>query len=363
MRLLTSALCTTVAVGLLAGCSGSNLGSTGTSLPGVGTQVQSGPRVAPLSIVPSWMHPAGVGRLHLNLRLVPNKKSTGLIYASEFLGYEVFGYPNPNSGNNPASCTLGSASNYLYYVNGFGVDPKGNVMLPAYTGKDSGYLSINVYKPNCGAQVWQAEIDTGQPADAYSSNALTGKVLVGLLADYDDSDHGAALICTQSGGCGTALTNSSMTGYAAGVAMAKNGDCWVSGEEQSNSGFVLIYFKGCTGSGTVATGTSNAYYGGLFIDTKGNLGSIDLSGTLYVYKGCNPTCSLVSTTTLAGESLFGGLNSKGNQLAIGDVGNGTVDVYTYSPTSGATYSYSFSNGLTASDDVEAAHFAPSNKKV
>jgi len=367
MRLFTSAACATVAVALLAGCSGTNFGSTSSSLPTATAQSRMhGPRFAPLNMVPAWMLPAGISRLHLNLRMAPAKTHKSLIYASNFYQSEMWGYPDPNSANGPATCTLGNASNYLKYINGFGVDTAGDVMVPAYTPNDDGYLSINVFAPKCGALLWQAEVDTGQPADAYSSNGATGSILVGELADYDNNDYGALVICSKASSCGTPFTNSAVTGYGAGVAMAKNGDCWLSAATSTNSGFVLVYFAGCTGTGEVATGTSNTYYGGLFIDGKGNLGSIDLSGTLYVYSGCNPKCSLVGSTKLEGEALFGGLDGTGKYLSLGDYENNAVDIYSYNSKTGtAKYLYSFTNGLTSGSEnlVETAHFAPRNKKV
>jgi hypothetical protein len=369
LRFLNSAIGAAVAIGLLAGCSGSNLGPTSSSLPSAGQQTSvRGLRHAPRSLIGAWMLPSGIRRLHLDTPNMPAKKSKskGLIYANNFYLKNVWGFPNPNSSNGPATCTLGTASVPLEYVNGFGTDPAGDVMVPAYTGQDDGYLSINVFAPNCGALLWQSEVDTGQAADAYSSNGATGTVLVGELADYGNNDYGAGVLCSEASGCGTPITNSSITGYVAGVAMDKKGDCWLSGATSTTTGFVLVYFKKCTGSGQVATGTSNSSYGGLFVDSMGQLGSVDAAaGKLYVYSGCNPACTLVSTSTLHGESLFGGLDKKGANLALGDFENQEVDVYSYSPTSGATYTYSFDNGLTSGseNDVETGHFAPRNKKV
>jgi hypothetical protein len=355
MRLTTAVISTMVAAGLLAGCSGSNLGQ---SLPNAGpqSQIARGAHFTPASMVPAWLQPAGLNRLHAIINPDKKKKSAGLIYASQFYGSQVLGYPSPNKGNSGPSCTLGTSSNPLDDVNGFGTDSKGNVMVPADT--SSGF-ELAVFSPKCGSSLWTASVTSGQPADAYATNA-TSSALVGEIID-DSTDAGALMICSKASGCGTPFSNSAVTGYGGGVTMAKDGDCWLSAEKASFSGFVLVYFKGCTGSGEVATGTSNEYYGGLFIDSKGNLGSVDLSGTLYVYSGCNPACTLVSTSTLHGESIFGGLNKKGNMLSLGDYGNSEVDVYTYSPTKGATYSYSFNTGLTSGDDSEAAHFAPSLK--
>jgi hypothetical protein len=357
MRFFTAAIGATATAGLLAACSGSNLGSTGSSLPSTGAPQAHGLKYAPVSVVPPWLHSAGIARLRLNDRIVPAKGTGGLIYASNFYQSSVWGYKNPNNANNPPTCTLSGLSS----VNGFGTDYKGNTIIPAFAG--GSHLSVNVYKPKCGALIWSASDANGQPADAYTNgNAATGSVLVGELANYT-TGAGAIEICSSTG-CGTPFSNAAVTGYGAGVAMAKNGDCWLSAEKSGFSGYLLVYFKGCSGSGQIATGTSNTYYGGLFIDTKGNLGSIDAAGTLWVYKGCNPACSLVSSTTLHGASLFGGLDKKGKNLAIGDYGSQEVDIYKYSP-SGSTYSYTFNNGMTSGshNDVEAAHFAPRNKKI
>lgn len=353
MRLTISAISLGVAAAVLAGCSGPGTAPPSSSLPAA--------RAIARSLVPPWMHPAGIARLHLNDRIFPAKKKSTLIYASAFSGDQVFGFSNPNNGNAPPTCTLGTSSNYLASVNGFGVDTRGDVMIPADTPHDNGNFSINVFKPNCGALAWQAETEAAQPEDAYSVDALRGNVLVGELQSGTQGT-GAVVLCTKKSGCGVPLTNPAVTGFGGGVAMAKNGDCWLAAEQQAFEGFVLVYFKGCSGAGEVATGTSNSYYGGLFLDTTGNLGSIDLGGTLYVYRGCNPVCTLVSSSPLHGESLFGGLDASGKHFVVGDDSNTEVDVYAYAPGAGATYQYSFNNGLYYSNSVEAAHFAPDNKK-
>ena len=53
---------------------------------------------------------------------------------------------------------------------------------------------------------------------------------------------------------------------------------------------------------------------------------------------------------------YGSLNEKGNELALGDIAYGQVDVYSYKPAHVA-YLYSFNKGLIQGDDVEAAVFA------
>jgi hypothetical protein len=364
MRLFTSALCTAVAVGLLAGCSGSNIGPSGSSIPSTGSQPQGmhALRHAPLSLIPAFMRPAGVRSLHLGVAPLKKSKVTPEFWASEFYGSQFFGYPSPNTGNSAPTCTVGTSSSPVEYVNGTGADASGNYAAPGYTGQE--YLTVNVYKAGtCGTVLYDPEDETGQPAAVASTTSFASQIVIGELADYDNSDYGAVVICTTTA-CGTPLTSSNITDYGAGVAVDKSGDCWMSAETSGDASATLAYWPKCTGSGETATGFQNKYYGGLFIDTKGHLGAIDLSGTLYVYSGCNTACTLVKSTALHGESLFGNLNAKGNQLVVGDFENGACDVYTYnSKTGAATYSYSFDSGLTSSDDVESCISSPSNKKT
>jgi hypothetical protein len=355
MRLLTSAICTTVAVGLLAGCSG-NLGSSNSSLPNTGSaqssRVHTGAH-GTLSLVPAWAHPAGIARLRLGSDFVPDKhkkKKSKNIWASEFYGTSVYGYKNPNSSNSAPTCTVASQS----YVNGIGSDTKGLLLVP--TGYPSG---INVFK-GCGSLVWSASDANGQAADAASNSAAgSGKVYVGEIASYS-SGVGEVTVCT-SAGCGSPVTNSSIANYGAGVAVNKGGDCFMSSYNSGGTP-IIVYWKGCSGSGQTVTGYSASSYGGLFFDKKGQLGAIDLSGTVRVYKGCTPACTLVGSSSLHGSSLFGNVDATGKLLAMGDYGSGTVDVYKYNATTGtATYSYSFNNSLSSSLDVESGIFTPTTK--
>lgn len=335
---------------LLAACS--NLGSSSSSVPSAAT-TQS--RVAgPVSMVPIWLQPTRGQRILHQLESPAKKKKPpkGGVYVSEFSGSDILGYPNPNNNNGPPTCMVAAA-----YINGFGVDPKGALIAP----NGSPHTVYVYHGPKlCEASSGSFADNYGQPADAASLSALTGTIIVGNITTGTQST-GSVSICTLSGGCTANLTNASITGYGGGVALAKNGDCWMSAEKQSFSSFVLVYWKGCTGGGQVATGTKNTYYGGLTIDNKGNLISIDLSGSIYVYSGCNPACTVVGGPfSTQGESLFGGLNKESNQFVVGDYEDTQADVYTYSPTK-ITFSYDFDNGLTSGDDSEGAAFSPANK--
>jgi hypothetical protein len=184
-------------------------------------------------------------------------------------------------------------------------------------------------------------------------------------------------VCTESvgGGSCSTLTAPDITGYGAGVATDASGDCWMSGETSSLAP-VLEYWAGCTGTGVQATGWPNAEYGGITFDKAGHMVDIDASGNLYVLSGCNPACTVLGGPyTMQGQSFFGNLDHAGTQLAVGDVTNNDVDVYTFcdkikkkvsKSCLGITYLYSFSNGMlnpggTAGENaVETGIFAKSN---
>ena len=121
----------------------------------------------------------------------------------------------------------------------------------------------------CGAKLGAAHDPFGQPSDASSNNAATGKIAVGT----------------------TNLTNSNMY-EVAGVAIAKDGDCWASATASLGTA-TLTYFKGCSGSVKLRRASAINIMAGLDIDGNGNPVSTGINGTLYVYKGCNPSCTLV----------------------------------------------------------------------
>jgi hypothetical protein len=101
---------------------------------------------------------------------------------------------------------------------------------------------------------------------------------------------------------------------------------------------------------------------GLDIDDNGNLVVLVTvayrSSELYIYSGCNPSCSLVGGPfQLQSRSEFGHLDASSKHF-VAPRPHG-LDVYSYS-TSGIKYEYSISNGLTGG--VEGAAFSPSSKE-
>jgi hypothetical protein len=275
-------------------------------------------------------------------------KKAGL-YASEFYGTTIYGYAATGKGS--PTCTISGVGS----VNNIASDGKADLIDP-----DGASRTIIVYAPNCGKIIGTISDTVGQPADAASADAATGTIAVGNI--FDTSDTPASIsVCTVKKGCTANLTNPGINELA-GVAMDLKGNCW--GDAINSSGTAtLTYFKGCAGKGVAATGFVNSSFGGLDIDTKGNLVAVDFDATaLYVYSGCNPKCKKVSgPLPLHGEAVFGHLNEKGTMFASGDFTAGAVDLYKYTPTS-LKYTTSVTEGLSSSLDVEGTAYAPRSKE-
>jgi hypothetical protein len=340
---------TIAAAAFLAACSG----NTGSTVPGVGG-VQSQSRVThAVHAIPAWLlSPAGI--FHGNPMPDKKKKSKGLIYVSSFAGDSVFGFTTAGK----SSCSINTGDEA---INGNAADPKGNLILPLGAAR-----TVSVYKPNCGAEIGASFADNdGQPSSASSFNAATGTIAIGNITSTA-TGVGSVDVCTVSGGCTSNITSSNITGYGGGVLLDTKGNCYLTSENASFTASTMTYWAGCKGSGTAVTGWKNTYYGSITLDKKGNIDAIDFegggTGQLWVYKGCNPACTLVGGPfALHGYAIFGSVNKKGNTFGAVEFETGEVDLYKYSPTK-LTYTSSFSSGFSATDEAEGFAFAPSVKK-
>jgi hypothetical protein len=211
----------------------------------------------------------------------------------------------------------------------------------------------------CGPKLGSLSDPFGGPIAAASADAATGPIVVANIYDTSDTP-GSLSICTLSGGCAKNLTNAAMD-EVAGVALAKNGDCWASAVNSAGKA-TLTYFKLCSGAGEATTGFMNSDYGSLDIDTNGNLVSVDYAGgKLWVYSGCDPRCAVVGGPfALRGDSVVGHLNEDATQFAAADFSNGDVDVYRYRP-SRLTHEYSFAAASQSVGPLSAA-YSPSSKE-
>lgn len=339
MRPFPSALSIALVFAFLSGC------AAGAVSPAAGD--------APVSVVPSWLYAYQSRTLPARAVRYAAKALRGGVYAAEFYGLDLYGYHNPNRHDAGPLCTRAATS-----VNGFAVDSAGELVIP-----DGDTSQVTVYRGHtlCGKSLGNFNDPYGQASDAATANAATGTIIVGNIRVSGSQKIGNIAVCTLAKGCTKKLTSKSIKYYGGGVALASNGDCWMTSEDNpSLSSATLTYFQGCSGSGQAAKGWKNAYYGGLIVDKAGNLISVDYdSGSLWVYSGCNPTCTVVGGPfTLQGDSFYGSLNRRGTELALGDWQLGQVDIYSYTPTS-LTYLYSFNAGLSPSNAVNAAAFSPS----
>jgi hypothetical protein len=346
-----SALSTALAIAFFAGCSTSGV-------PSAESPDQTESNIpAWFRNVPQERNRSSVVQARPLAHPIFRARPTAGIYVAEYSGSYVYGYRNPNDRNTKPVCRVAALG-----VNGFTVDSKGNLVVPSLPGTfGSGVVSVYRGPRLCGKLIGSVTDPYGAAADAATANAESGKIVVANLITDSSDLAGNVAICTLSKGCTRKLTSPTITGQGGGVALAKNGDCWMASENNSSFGAAtLTYFKGCKEPGKAATGWKNAYYGGLVIDRQGNLISVDgLTPAIWVYRGCDPACGLVAGPfPLEGGSFYGSLNANGNELAIGDFQYAQADVYKYSPKK-LTYLYSFNKDLFPGDHVEAASFSPS----
>jgi len=357
MRILSAAVCTTVAAALLASCSGGNISSPSNSvMPGSAGSAEKVMQMLhhgiALAAEAKFLTPGHHGFYG---RHAPASAIKGL-YAQQFLcavgstPCGGWGYPKNNSANNPFICTIGPVG--AEGVNGFGVDKSGNTIIPdAFSGiyVFSGGLTSTEF---CGTQAALITDDLGQAADGASPDAMNGNIVVG-------HSNGDVATCSVSSDSCT-LLSPTLSGFV-GVAMDSSGNCYA---QTSSSG--LYYWAGCTGTGTLQSGASGGS-GGLDIDNKGNVVSVNQGdpSTVTVYHCASNSCSVVTGPTSlngSGDAVYCHLGKQNERLACGNASLGQVDVYAYLPTRAPTYMYSFNNGMTPSDDVEAAAYSPSSGK-
>jgi hypothetical protein len=277
------------------------------------------------------------------------------VYASSYLTTSIYAFKRGyKQGGNGPICTIytGEAD-----ISDIAADPKGNFIVPEGVSN-----SIVVYGgPNlCGPELGTMSDPYGQPAGAASLNAATGTIVVA-----DRGGVGSLAICTLKNGCTKELTGTNIVGYGGGVALAKNGDCWLTSVGVRSIGARMTYWPGCTGSGEDVTGFENTSYGSLSIDKQGNLVALDsgggATGQVWVYSGCNPACTLVGGPfPVEGNPLEGALDASGHTFGAMETtifGGGTVDIYMYSPTM-ITYEYSFNSGLASSALPQGFTYSP-----
>jgi hypothetical protein len=343
------ALSICVAVTFLSGCGGSQA-----PISAPGAMPQSLAIAAQAAHGTSWIKP---GTSHVTPPRTPGDKlyiGVGSGSYSEVVnGYRL------RHGHLKQICTIPG----ITQAANVSVDAQGRPLVPGGVAK-----SVTVFSgPGlCGSELGSLTDSYGQPIDASSANAATGIIAVANIFDTgsagDTLKPGSISVCTLSGGCTANLTNPNMFELG-GVLLAKNGDCWASALNHSITAGTLTYFKHCSGSGKAATGYKSPGYGSLDIDSQGNLVTVSwtaYSTDLYVYRGCDPRCSLIGgPLPVKNHGIVGRLNASGTTWAMADFPNPTISVYAYTPTK-LTYEYTLTVGRGTASAVRLA-FSPRSK--
>jgi hypothetical protein len=276
------------------------------------------------------------------------------LYATQWNGGAVYGYSIDNRSNKPPICTV-----HRVRATDVAVDGKGNVLVPI-GGAGSGTVLILKGPGMCGPVVGSVTDPYGGPTDvAAGADATTGSFIIGNWTGTDGDGPGSVSVCTLGRGCTTNLL--AVVQYVGGVALAPNGACWDSGQDVLYHAD-LIYHRGCAKSSRRAKHFLNRYDGGLDIDNQGHLVSISSGDAkLYVYSGCDPTCSLVGGPfKLRGQPFYGHLNESSTRLAVGNSASNEIDVYSYGPTK-VRFLYSFNRGL-GGGHASGATYNPRSKE-
>ncbi len=363
MRLLSAALCTTVAAALLAGCSGGNGSSPGASTPG-GTMPQglkSHGRIAMTTVPKQFLHVGVHRKIHLS-----SSYTRGIAAAAFFAtSNNVAIYPKNNSADGPPVCYESTEDN----INDLDSDSSGDLIVP------NAFDGVDVYAPpfsgeGCGTLLGTITDAYGQASSAAAIDAVNGTIVVGNI---EGGSADGVVTCTLSSLTCHPLSAPGLI-ETAGVAMDKAGNCYADGINSADVGELWV-FTGCAGTGVEASGFNpqGYYYGGIDFDNRGNLvavsllaKSFELPSTVASYSGCSTgTCTQITgPTDLTGEVVFGHVGRQNERFVVGDVEDALISVYSYSPSTGlGSLLYSFNNGLDcSSDECESAAYLPNGQR-
>ena len=212
------------AVVTLARCGGSQPPISGPGASNLRARIANG------RFIPQWLSPAS-GALDLQARSGPGMvlrqivrtdvKAQPGIYASQYQSDDVFGYQINNLKNNPPTCEVSTG---YAGVDDIAADVKADLMI---TELDSTRVLVlrgpKMRRPELGSVS-----DPYGPTDVASLDWRgTAQSSLAICIDGGSNPAGSVSVCTLSGGCTLNLKNPAMF-EVAGVALAKNGDCWAS---------------------------------------------------------------------------------------------------------------------------------------
>jgi hypothetical protein len=269
---------------------------------------------------------------------------------------EVLAYRAKKSGSFKTSQPFCTTKN-LGFATGIATDTSGNVYVSYSTPNSSGFggppYYIYVYKPHCGAQIAQIPdsfLTAGDPRQIAFGNST---FYVANQYGYGGGDSANVAICSLSEQqCTGKLVGSGSASLSSvyGVAVDSAGNVYASGYLAKSSLAAIVEWKGGKGKGRVIAklheSGSAEFAGNMHFDNKGNLLVSDNNTAIYVFTGCPSACALEKTLQLENVETVSFVLSPDNTALYAVSDEGSVDVYTYNPSSGITYEYSITNGLS-----------------
>ena len=326
----TTPLAAAVCAVVLAACSNSGVQSqsaTPSNLLGTThtTMAKHFTVVSVLSSIPKAKLALAQKRWHMHLKFAgPNTFVKGGVYVGQFGATVVNEYGLPNKHNKAPRCTDGPTS----AVNGLGYDSATRTLWDP----DGGTRSLIPFAKDCGGAGTAIAESNGQPSDI----AVDGSTL--YVADNSLS----TIDVYTNGNYTGSLSNSACSGGGFADAVDQHNVF------QACTVGVIVEYAGGSGGGTALALSGLAAPIGMSFDKQHNLIVIDLVNGILVYAppySGGPS----SSGSLAGESTYGMINAANTDVYVGDVTNGSADVYSYPSLA---YEYSITNGLSSGNTVE-----------
>ncbi len=322
---------------LVAGCRGA-----AQVTPAAGTPGGAVPRAAHVRLAFSQARSGAVSPVpaallagapvHAAVNFEAKRARGGFTYVSQFSGTPVQEYHLKNQSNGAPVCSLPGTS-----VNGLGVDQSGNVWVPSGTGGGQGYTQE--YGRTCGDAKRKIVDPNGQPADA----GFDRKGDVYILNIFGRSGApGSVNVYNAKGTLVRSLTDPTFNELI-GIGTDSHDNIFVSNRETNGDATVEEFFGGKM-PGTLLGNITLGLPGAPELDENDNLIISDWNAyTLNIY--APPYTGAPTVTPMQGLSLWCSLNHGEQLLSCANLGTGAVNVYAYP---GATYEYSYNNGLSPS---------------